>query len=583
MAITYDLLLDADFAPLGNAGASWLQLYEILGDQAAALVNLKSNDHSAFGVDHWEGETGETAREHVRHLVLALDERAAAARRVSVAITDAIEEFEGARADLNEVVAEIDHERVVLSGDGTLTPDNSQGTDNTPYAEGLAERIAAALERATEADEALRAAVGVWAETLSESERLGLIHEATDEAEELQDLVDSGAAPEAINDWWSGLDEAERLGILEGRPELVATLDGIPTDTRDAANRDLLATAIDRYSPTLDADIADLRAQIAALEESGEQYAYSENGVPHHSAEYADLLARLEGLEGQRGDRDALTDLQDATAGPAPTGQEHFLLGFDTEDDGGAIVSIGNPDTAANTGIFVPGTFSALDNFTGEGGALERATAMARDARQYGVPGEETAMIAWLDYDSPQSADPRNAFEANTWDLGAILPEANDGSRAEEGAQTLNRFIDGLDAAHRDGGAHTTLAGHSYGGLVVGETVQDTDTGADQIIGVAAPGFGVDRAAELAIGEENVWATMAEGDAIDGAAAESVVHGNDPTNDAFGGRTFDSDASGADGGDVHGGYWDEGNDARKNMALIVTGQTELVEPPGGRP
>lgn len=583
MAITYDLLLDADFTALEDAGASWLRLYQVLGDQAAALVNLKSDDHAAFGVDHWEGETAEAARERVRSLVLALDERAAAARRVSVAITDAVEEFEGARSDLNEVVAEADHERVVLSDGGGVVPDTSRGTDNVYYAEGLAERIAAALERATAADEALKAAIGVWAETFSESERLGLIHEATDEAEALQDLIDSGASPEAVNDWWGDLDETERLGILEGRPELLAALDGIPTDTRDAANRDLLGTAIDRYGPALDADIADLEDRIAALEESGEQYAYSENGVPHHSAEYAELLARMEGLEEQRGDRDALLDLQDAVAGPAPTGQEHFLLGFDTEDDGGAIVSIGNPDTAANTGIFVPGTFSALDNFAGEDGALERATAMARDARQYGVPGEETAMIAWLDYDSPQSADPRDAFGEAAWDLAAILPEANDGSRAEEGAQTLNRFIDGLDAAHRDGGAHTTLTGHSYGGLVVGETVQDTDTGADQIIGVAAPGFGVDRAAELAIGGENVWATMAEGDAIALAAAESVIHGNDPVNDAFGGRTFASDASGADGGDIHGGYWDEGNAARKTMALIITGQGDLVEPPGGQP
>jgi hypothetical protein len=580
MTITYKLLLEADFTSLETAGESWMNLYRVLDDEAAHIVDLKTKDDAPFGIDHWDGQSGEAARERIRDLALALDERSAAARRVSVAITVAVEEFKGAQTDLNDVIAEIDSERVALTDTGSVIPDTSTGTDNVYYAEGLNSRITAALERATAADEELKAAIGIWAETFSESERLSMAHEAADEAGELQELVDSGASPEQINEWWNELSEAERLGILEGNPALIAGLDGIPTDTRDAANRDLLDTAINRFSPSLDSDIADLEAQLAELEANGGRYTDGEGnlGIPHESPEYAELAAQLAELQGQRDERDALANLQEAVSGSAPTGQDHYLLGFDTEDDGGAIVSIGNPDTATNTGIFVPGTFSALDNFGGEGGALERATAMSNDAQNYGVPGEETAMIAWLDYDSPQSASPTEAFGEDSWDLSKLAPEAGDGAAAEAGAETLNQFIHGLDATHEGEPANTTIVGHSYGGLLVGEAAQDPDTGADQIIGVAAPGFGVDRASELAIDEDNVWATMAEGDAIGIAANESMIHGNNPTGENFGGNVFNSTASGADGGEIHGGYWDEGNAARRDMALILTGQSDLIKP-----
>ncbi|RRR96973.1 hypothetical protein EIW28_20230 [Glycomyces terrestris] len=179
-----------------------------------------------------------------------------------------------------------------------------------------------------------------------------------------------------------------------------------------------------------------------------------------------------------------------------------------------------------------------------------------------------------------ESASPLEAFKGDSWDLSKLAPEAGDGAAAKEGAQTLNDFIDGLDATHEGEPSNTTIVGHSYGGLLVGEAAQDPNTGADQVVGVAAPGFGVDRASELAVGEDNVWATMVEGDAIAFPAGESMIHGNDPTGENFGGNVFNSATSGADSGEIHGGYWDEGNAARKDMALIITGQSDLIQPPG---
>ncbi|RRR99132.1 alpha/beta hydrolase [Glycomyces terrestris] len=563
--ITYSLLRKADFAALEAVAETWMNLYATLDDQAVSLVGLKSKDDSAFGTDHWEGPSSEAARDKIRDLVLALDERASAARRVSVAIAVAVEEFKGAQADLNEVVAEIDRERVALTEAGSVIPDTSRGTDNVSYAEGLSSRISAALERAAEADEALKAAIGVWAETFSESERLGLVHEAADEADELQDLIDAGASPERINEWWNGLSEAERLGILEGDPALIAGLDGVPTDTRDAANRSLLEAELDRYSPTLDQDIADVQERIAEIEGNWSEIVAS--GDPGESAEELEHLRdRLAALEDERATRDELVNLQDAISGQARTGQEYFLLGYDSAEDGKAIVAVGNPDTADNTVVYVPGTGGDLDGASGND--LARAETMALDASQ--VPGSgETAVLVWMDYDAP------NHPLANSPSL----------SYAEDASAPLASFMSGLESTNRDPEENTTtVVGHSYGTTVIGQAASEHGLATDQIVAVASPGMTVDQASELGIDPEDFYATTAPGDIIH-AAAESGRLGADPTDtgvnwdgrqtgvdwDGFGGNTFDSDAMGSDPIEIHSNYWDANNPARINMALIFTG------------
>jgi len=382
------------------------------------------------------------------------------------------------------------------------------------------------------------------------------------------------ATPEAINGWWDGLSEAEREQLIEEHPELIGPTDGLPTDARDQANRDLLGQQVEEIQnehPELEDEIASLQDRITALEESGDH-----QNVVHYddpvsggystttpTQEYLDLQTELEELKTMQ----ALVDLDERIEGQAETGQEYFLLGYDTEDDGGAIVAVGNPDTADNTAVYVPGTFSTLDNFTDEGGALSRAEAMAYDAARWGA-GEETSVIAWLDYDAPQSASPTEE----------LPPEAFWAGAAEEGAGTLNGFIDGLDATHHGGpSGSTTLVGHSYGTRVVGEAAQDPNTGVDQIIAVASPGLGVEDVNGLAIDSDEVWATTAEGDAIESVPDWEFTHWTEPTNEKFGANVFESDAMGSSGSEIHGGYWREGNSARQNMAHIITGQDEEVE------
>nr|BFF22128.1 hypothetical protein GCM10025732_00930 [Glycomyces mayteni] len=359
MGITYSGLREADFDRLATVAETWKTMADTLESEAGTVEDLKRADSADLGSENWDGDTAELGRDKIRELVVAFDDRSAEARRVWTAITDAVEEFNACRSELQGWIDEAPSRGVVIADDGTVTTPHTASTQQQQQVLIVREEIDALLERATAADEALKAAVGIWAGTFSESERLDLIHQAEDEAGELQDLIDSGASPDAVNDWWNGLSEAERLGVLEGSPALIAGLDGVPTGTRDAANRDLLEAELDRYSPTLDGDIASLEDQIAELEGDWDDIVASDDR--ERAMELEDLQAELERLETQRDQRDSLASLQEAIAGQAPSGQEYLLLGYDSAADGKAIVSVGNPDTADNTAVYVPGTGADLD------------------------------------------------------------------------------------------------------------------------------------------------------------------------------------------------------------------------------
>jgi hypothetical protein len=74
-----------------------------------------------------------------------------------------------------------------------------------------------------------------------------------------------------------------------------------------------------------------------------------------------------------------------------------------------------------------------------------------------------------------------------------------------------------------------------------------------------------------------VWASTAANDVIRLTGVEDNMRfGENPDNPGFGGRQFTS----ADGSwspiATHSEYWDAHNPSRKNIAFIVTGQTDRV-------
>lgn len=162
-----------------------------------------------------------------------------------------------------------------------------------------------------------------------------------------------------VNAWWKTLTAEQRALYVKAFPSRIGWTNGVPSADRDKANRLTLTTRLaelqgkpaGRLTPFERRDLERLKKldeklrTIAARGRSvyllgldsttaGPWDGYGEQGVP--------LGGKLPKV------------LADATPGP----------------DGRVIVAIGNPDTAAHTGVYVPGTTAELDTIDGD---IERA------------------------------------------------------------------------------------------------------------------------------------------------------------------------------------------------------------------
>ena len=310
------------------------------------------------------------------------------------------------------------------------------------------------------------------------------------------------------------------------------------------------------------------------------------DGVP---AAYRDLANRLR-LDEQRaeldqaitagGDRRALRDGLNALAdrladGDGPRG---YLLRLDLAEEGRAVVALGDPDRADNVLTHVPGMTADLASYSGELSRAERVAVRAGELH----PGTSTSAVMWLDYDAPDFVD-----------------EGAGRGRAEAAVAGLRRFQDGLRATHDGDPAHLTVLGHSYGSLVVGTAAQAPGPIADDVVFVGSPGVGADSAADLHMPPGRVWSSTARSDVIHwtavapdgllkdlalsrafpvagplaafGRPEDELWHGHNPSDPAFGARTFPSQP---DAG--HTGYWDRGRPALDALTNITVGRPDAV-------
>lgn len=562
MAVQWGDLAGADLGPLETLLDQWRGYVERLAEYGNVLAEDVAKH---LGEDVFEGDDAVAARARLDSFQKAISgdvlERA-------TAIRDALaEQYEALKAQLDRhgtITTDAGNAGLSIAADGYVTlarPEQTvMGVEETEAQQQLindtAAAVGACLDAYELADEQLAAALNAAWEAPSE------LPMPIGENPEVNNIP---TGPEHVADWWASLDPMEQAAYLEAFPDVLGSLDGMPADARNTANE----ATLEREVNALDAEISSLESQLADMDA---------RGVPEDSSE---RLMLEEDLAAVQGKYDDATGLQTNIEALEEEGKDVYLLDYSLEDDGQAVVSIGNPDTADNTAVHVPGTYSELSNF---GTQMERASTMHTDA-SYVAAGEETAVIAWLGYDAPD-------------DLG----QASDPQQAHDATDDLNSFMNGLDAAHQGGDSHTTLMGHSYGSTVAGDTMRSYEGVADELITVASPGTTANSAEELNIDQDHVWSTTAEGDAI-GVPEDLGLLGHDATTDGFGGNQFTSDAVGADGRvieaewnteltddgkQIHGGYWrdidvdgdgdgDIPNTARTNIANIITGNTDEVE------
>lgn len=341
-------------------------------------------------------------------------------------------------------------------------------------------------------------------------------------------------SPRANAAWWNGLTDEQRSDYLAVHPDAVGAMDGLPATVRDQANRTVL-------------DEAHAKAQLgyeAWLKGHPEPKRYEPyfnpmtgtevKGVMVESREWKDWEKAHKEARGPLGGMEAVEKRFDTYTDAS---KRPYLLGFGDRNNGRVIMSIGNPDTADNVVTYVPGTGTTLSGIDGD---IRRAE-LLQDRASFTAPTHTTASITWLGYDAPQD----------------LLGDATDAKYADAAREPLSNFLTGVDTAHH-GSLNSTVLGHSYGTLVAGETMRDhPDLPVNNAILVGSPGTGVNHAKDLHIGADHVWAATAKNDLVNlapppaGTLAplnpmaywrlfndHSVMYGNDPTSDEFGGQTF---------------------------------------------
>ncbi|MFB7009370.1 MULTISPECIES: alpha/beta hydrolase [unclassified Streptomyces] len=336
--------------------------------------------------------------------------------------------------------------------------------------------------------------------------------------------IPDGKDPQRTADWWAHLTSDQRDFYLAAFPERIGALDGLPTITRDSANR-------------------------AALDMRLNDYALREGDLGYHDRySYRSLSALKERL-----------DVADA----APAHKQLYLLGFDTSKDGRAIVAVGNPDTARHTAVQVPGTGNQLDNVGDQINRVSKLQDSAADWNGEAGPGD-ISVISWLDYNAPEANfdSPREA-ELN---LGIATQ-----GRAQNGAEDLRDFTHGLRAAHQGERSHLTVLAHSYGSTVAGAA----DAGgqgldADDMVVVGSPGLTVDRADQLHVDPQHLYVGAAENDWVSNVLSDATL-GADPKKTEFGAERMYVDTR------DHGGYWNDGSKSLENQGRIIAGQAPQGE------
>ncbi|MEV4757341.1 alpha/beta hydrolase [Micromonospora sp. NPDC049559] len=347
-----------------------------------------------------------------------------------------------------------------------------------------------------------------------------------------------GAPPGEVRQWWDNLLPEQRAAIERDSPDLVRNLDGIPAEVRDRANRSVL----DREIAALEAR----RDEIAAYEDARSRSAASWHTTASRQAELTEAQQAV----------DALRSLRNRLAAPVPEGAPRpYLLGLDTADDGRAVVSLGNPDTAHNVATVVPGTSADLGSV---GGELDRAERLRRAAG-----GTDTAVVAWIGYDAPDT-----------------LYNAGSESYADNGKAALDRFQDGLRATHVGAPSHNTVVGHSYGTTLVGHAARDESLAVDDLVLVSSPGVGAEHVSELRLDGvpveqlgSRVHATVPPNDPIKYTNWIGIAPlwwdpalGPDPADPAFGADVFESAPSEAD---PHGATFEAGNPGLATTGEII--------------
>ncbi|WP_086665559.1 alpha/beta hydrolase [Lentzea kentuckyensis] len=365
----------------------------------------------------------------------------------------------------------------------------------------------------------------------------------------LPPLPPPGSDPQAVRDWWNKLSAAEKEALAKAKPEELLKLKGLPAEGMDLANRRRIEQDVDRFNKQKN----DLQQQLAdrARELGVDPNTADGQRALRNDPQGAQLMSEYdEAARRAKNATDASGALKDADRLGGENGKKAYVLQWNPDGpgakEGTMAVAFGDPDTAKDLAVCVPGTGSGLDDFS-----MEQAAALS------GAMGKDGAAIQWFGYDAPEFA----------------IGQVDNPAQAKEGAALLAQDVAGY--RERNPGAHVTVIGHSYGSTVVGYSAMDNGLKADDIAFVGSPGVGASSVDQIPPGRGHVYVGGAEHDPIiqltSGDWFTKDGSSTGPYDSSFGAKQFGT--SGEDWvGHSHSSYYDKGSESLGNLAKIAGGQ-----------
>ncbi len=357
-----------------------------------------------------------------------------------------------------------------------------------------------------------------------------------------------GSDPKAVADWWKSLSKEQQDALKNTKYQELGQLRGLPADVLDYANRKRIPEDAARFNAEKDQlkqQLADRARELGVDPNSAEGQRALRNDAQGSQlmSQYDDAARRAKNADNAVGALKTAGDLSTAN------GKQAYVLYWSPDGagakEGSLAVAYGNPDTAKNLAVCVPGTTSGLDGFSQEQAAQLSAKM-----------GPDGAAIQWLGYDAPEFS----------------LGQVDDPAQAKEGGAILAKDVDGYRTANPN--AHVTVIGHSYGSTVVGYSAMDNGLKADDIAFVGSPGVGASNVDQLSAGRGHVYVGGTEHDPVIQATSGDWFtkdgSSTGPYDSSFGAKTFGT--SGEAGiGHAHSSYYDKGSESLDNLAKIANG------------
>ncbi len=529
-----------DPATVRDVAAAATSRAEAATETALALAALP-----AFAL--WDGLAAAAAHASMAATRAELDAHAGEARAVARAATEAAEAIDRLKADLGRL--EEDAHRAHLDidrGSGTLLP--AKGFRGDPagsraQSDLLSARLTEIVDRANRVDAELAQAISLaeqWAPPRSPGPA----------AEQPARLP-----ADAIARWWDSLIDSERAALMSVNPERYGNYDGIPVADRDTANRLALGADLQRVTDAA----AQNRVGVDAVVANPQRYGLTATQVTR----YTNAARVQQGLQHNA----------------ARTGAETLLWIYRPESFGGqgrAAIAIGNPDTADDTAVIVPGTSTSVAG----GWLTDPDAALLHQELARTEPGAAHSVIAWMGFDAPNSL---------------IDPRVTQPDLARRGGETLAADVNALASTHI-GDDHVTVIGHSYGATAVADAAAGSGMRADDIVLVGSPGTDLARtAADFHLPEDGrVYVGSASTDPVTAIAGINgtvpftgqptleVGLGADPAADGFGSTRFKAEVPGWTWKlwTQHTGYFDAGSESLFSIADVTSGNGDLLQDHG---